>query len=128
MVNMLLNVYTTQSDILKTTIIRHSYCKLQGCPSPQANDAYCVFPLFHKIHKFPPISAKFINSLTIFPQIYKFPTIFVQFMFFACVGLLLPPILTMMHLRIMLYKYWTPLASFTETVIVIPCKSQQDIC
>jgi len=47
------------------------------------------FPVyFRKIYTFPPISAK----LTVF---------YLRF----C----LPPILTMMHLCIMLYTYWTPL-------------------
>jgi len=32
---------------------------------------------------------------------YKFPRFFIQFTFFG------PNILTMMHLRIMLYAYWT---------------------
>src|SRR6218665_2054907 len=53
------------------------------------------FLLFKKITKFTPISVKFINSVTIF---VKFP-------------FLLPLILTMLHLRIMLYTYWTPRAT-----------------
>jgi len=50
-----------------------------------------ILTYFHKIYKSPsPISAKF----TFFVLIYAF---------------LLPPILTMMHLCIMFYAYWTPL-------------------
>jgi len=39
---------------------------------------------------------------------YIFPFIFVQ-CFCLIYIFLLPPILTMMHLSVMLYTYWTPL-------------------
>jgi len=53
------------------------------------------------------ISVTFINPL--FPQIFLTHLVFVQFSFLLIYVFLLLPVLTMMHLRIMLYTYWTPL-------------------
>ena len=66
------------------------------------HDTYGIPTYFYKIYKFSPYSCK----------IYKFPPIFFQLTFFG-LGLIYVffflPILTMMHLCIMLYTYWTPL-------------------
>src|SRR6218665_1137567 len=95
-----------------------------------------------RILHIPPTSTKFINStphfrkidkiptLPYFRKIYKFtpPPILVEFAFFAApyfhhdafmqsaflinLRFLLPLILTLVHLCVMLYTYWTPLAAF----------------
>ena len=59
----------------------------------------------------PPISAKFFN----FPLFSFNLTFFAQFRFFG-----FPPVLTMMHLCIMLYTYWTPLSDYIMRVAVLP--------
>ena len=49
-------------------------------------------------------------NIPYFCKIYEFPPISVQFTaFLSNLRFLLPPILTMMHLCITLYTYWTPL-------------------
>ena len=49
---------------------------------------------------------------------YKLPPVRIQFTFNFCLiyVFLLPPILILMHLRIMLYTYWTPLALISSTL------------
>ena len=81
------NIYNCNVKFLKhhSEIQRRSI--YAGVSPPKANDANCIFPL---------ISAKLINSTHLI--------IFVLLVFFG-----LPPTLTMMHLRITLYMYWTPL-------------------
>jgi len=59
-----------------------------------------ISPYFHKIHKFSPV----LVELRIFLLNLRF---------------FLPPILTMMHLCIMLYTYWTPLNAVLDTLICL---------
>ena len=74
-------------------------CRGVQCrPSPQTNDAYCMFPHYSpKIYKFPLIFGKFID----------FPPIFVQFRFFCIINGFC--FLLFWQWCIMLYMYWTPL-------------------
>ena len=81
-----------------------------------------VHPLIRQLcilHIPHPISTKLINS-PLFQKNLLIPHIFVQFPFFSCLRCLLPPILTMMHLRIMLYTYWTPLHSIIMKISIVP--------
>ena len=73
----------------------------QGASIPSNSMHIEYSPYSPKIYKFP----------SYFRRIYTFPHSFVQFTFFGLIYVLflLPPILTMMHLCIMLYTYWTPL-------------------
>ena len=63
---------------------------------------WCILhipPNFRKYLKFPPISTKFINT----------PLFSLNLGFLLNLRFLLPHILTMMHLCIMIYTYWTTL-------------------
>jgi len=52
---------------------------------------------------------------TYFRKIYKFPY-FREICFLLNLRFCPPSILNMMHLCIMLYRYWTPLAPFKESI------------
>src|SRR6218665_2048277 len=77
-----------------------------------SNSTYTALMLqvFSGIH--PPKPIMHIAYSPCFRKMYKFPHIFVQFTFLAEFTFLASPILTMMHLHIMLYTYWTPLQVF----------------
>ena len=76
-------------------------CRInQGHSFPQLNDAYRFFP---------PISAKFVNFPVNLTKFKNLPLFSFNLRFSLNFRFLLPPILTMMHLCIMLYTYWTPL-------------------
>ena len=65
--------------------------------------------------EFPPFPKKIINFPQ-FPQHVKTPPYFGSiYVFLPDLRFLLPHILTMMHLCIMLYTYWTPLPCNTTT-------------
>src|SRR6218665_1664349 len=71
---------------------------MQRCPSRTPMMHIVYYPYFHKMYK--------INVLPIFTKYMNFVPIFVQFTFFCLIYIfLLPPILTMMHLCVMLYSY-----------------------
>ena len=81
---------------------------------------HIAYPLyFHKLYLFPPYFRKIYLCSHISTKFIYFPSVsakFVNSLLFSfnlcCFGLiyvLLPPILAMMHLRIMLYTYWTHL-------------------
>src|SRR6218665_205538 len=78
--------------------IRYDGARASILPKPMMHIAYP--PYFHKIYN-PPISTKFINFLLVFVKL--------RFLCLIYFCLLPPPILTMMHLYIMLHTYWTPL-------------------
>ena len=83
---------------------KHSSTKFQICGLTcvwDMNHQGCPFPLSQWcLLNFPPICTKFINFLLYFSSIN---------VFLPNLRFLLPPILTMMHLCIILYTYWTPL-------------------
>src|SRR6218665_1067785 len=70
---------------------------------------------------FPPISTKFLN-FSLFPQNFNISPHSCEIdvlHFFA------PPILTIMHLFIMLYTYWTPLLAWNNEC---SCRMRQSVC
>jgi len=79
----------------------------------------CYFPYFRKIDTFPPIWDK-----ALFPiYFFKFPPIFIKVACFCLIYVFLTtsPILTVMHLCIMQYTYWTPLTVSWQISSFVKC-------
>src|SRR6218665_1178185 len=72
-----------------------------------------------KLIAYPPISTNFIFFPTYFRKSYKFPLFLFNLVFVPSFGFFFPPTWTMMHLCIMLYTYWEPLALFVLVCLPI---------
>src|SRR6218665_1641390 len=81
----------TRRALLKTLL-----SKSRGVHPSKSIMHIAYFPYFSNIYKFPPISVKFMNLFSIFVQFSFFNNLIDVFM-------MLHPILTMVHLCIMLY-------------------------
>ena len=84
----------------RTWLVSRTRTACRGVQSPKPVMHIAYSPYLDNFYKFPSISARFINVPSIFVQFWVFSVIYV-FCF--------PPILSMMHLRIMLCTYWKPL-------------------